>query len=324
MKESPLNIKYIGLLVVSIILTTLASAVFSAAPTNFNQAKKIIKTHVYYDQNKNGALGTFYCGCDWDWYGESGGRIDFASCGYQVRAQENRAARLEWEHALPISWAGSQLQCWQNGGRKNCQSSDPYFRVMEADLHNLYPSIGEVNGDRSNYRYGMVQGNDNVYGQCKSKVDFKNRTFEPRNEVKGMAARITFYMADRYNFSISKQQQRVLIAWDKQFPPSKWELERDRRIAKIMGHHNGFVTGEKSWRLGHHNSAEGLKNTNEQKRLNQNPKATAGLIHANKNSKIYHLPNCPSYNAMSLHNRVTYKTEQEALNDGFRKAYNCK
>ncbi len=29
---------------------------------------------------------------------------------------------------------------------------------MEADLHNLVPAVGEINGDRSNYRFGMISG----------------------------------------------------------------------------------------------------------------------------------------------------------------------
>jgi len=28
----------------------------------------------------------------------------------------------------------------------------------EADMHNLVPAIGEINGDRSNYPYGNIRG----------------------------------------------------------------------------------------------------------------------------------------------------------------------
>lgn len=94
--------------------------------------------------------------------GASGGRINHESCEYGVRKQENRAARLEWEHVVPAWVMGHQRQCWQKGGRHNCISGDPVFSVMEADMHNLVPSINEVNGDRSNYRFGMLPGEPRV------------------------------------------------------------------------------------------------------------------------------------------------------------------
>jgi endonuclease YncB( thermonuclease family) len=54
------------------------------------------------------------------------------------------------------------------------------------------------------------------------------------------------------------------------------------------------------------------------------PKAPAtGPIIGNRNSKIYHLPNCPDYNKVSDRNRVPFKTESEAAAAGYRKARNC-
>lgn len=49
---------------------------------------------------------------------EKVGVVDLASCGYQVRKQQNRAQRIEWEHIVPAWVFGHQRQCWQNGGRK--------------------------------------------------------------------------------------------------------------------------------------------------------------------------------------------------------------
>jgi endonuclease YncB( thermonuclease family) len=57
------------------------------------------------------------------------------------------------------------------------------------------------------------------------------------------------------------------------------------------------------------------------------PTATAtkatGPIVGNRNSKIYHLPNCPDYSKVSERNRVPFKTEAEAQAAGYRKARNC-
>lgn len=112
---------------------------------------------------------------------------------------------------------------------------------MEADLFNLYPTVVEVNGDPSNFSYGMTSKVAPQYGQCKTKVDFDQRAAEPRDEVKGLVARTTFYLFDRYNLNMSRQQQQLLMAWDKRFPVTPWEKERNKRIAAIMGHPNPFV-----------------------------------------------------------------------------------
>lgn len=213
-----------------------------SAPQSFTQAKVELKKYVYFDQNQNNQ--EFYCGCNWEWVGKSGGRVDHESCVYETRTQEVRAARTEWEHVVPAHSLGHQRQCWQEGGRKNCIATDPVFREMEADMHNLTISVGEVNADRSNYRFGVLPSMPYQHGQCDFKVDFKQRVAEPRDEIKGMIARVYLYMHDRYDLRMSAQQGRLMEAWDKQFPVTTWEFERDRRIAARMGHGNHFITGK--------------------------------------------------------------------------------
>jgi deoxyribonuclease I len=195
-----------------------------AAPQTFEQAKIEARQFVYYDQTQ---AGTFYCGCNWQWAGQSGGRVDLKSCGYKTRSQVSRATRTEWEHVVPASNIGRARQCWQKGGRPNCNKTDLVFNAMEADLHNLTPSVGEVNADRANFRFGVLPATPKRHGACDFKVDFKGRVAEPRDEVKGQIARIYFYMHDRYDMRLSRQQQQLLMAWDKRFPISDWERERD-------------------------------------------------------------------------------------------------
>lgn len=323
----------VWVLSLSLLFISFASA-FSP-PTSFNQAKLLGKNHVYFDKHHNGALGTLYCGCDWRWVGRSGGRTDLESCGYQIRSPQSahmvtRAERTEWEHILPISVLGRQLQCWQNGGRKNCQASSAQFNQMEANLFNLTPVIGEVNADRSNYSMGIVSASkQGMYGHCQSKTDFKQRAFEPRDEAKGLVARTYFYMYDRYpKLRMSKQQQRLFMAWDKQFPVTEWELERDSRIAQVMGHHNEFVTGERTWTLGYKTRGDGLVKAAGAGEMGKtltvaNAANDSSVIHGNRRSAIYHLANCPSYNAMKTSNIVQFTTESEAQEAGYRKAGNC-
>jgi phosphatidylserine/phosphatidylglycerophosphate/cardiolipin synthase-like enzyme len=46
-------------------------------------------------------------------------------------------------------------------------------------------------------------------------------------------------------------------------------------------------------------------------------------IHSNKHSKIYHLPGCPGYAGMQPTSLVTFGSEAEAQQTGYRKAKNC-
>jgi deoxyribonuclease-1 len=304
----------------------LISHVYADAPATFTAAKVIAKTKVFFDQ-ADGDQGELYCGCNWEWIGKSGGRVDAASCGYETRAQQTRAGRIEWEHIVPAWIFGHQRQCWQNGGRKNCIADDPVFRAMEADLFNLYPSVGEVNGDRSNYQYGMVTGVSAQYGACTTRVDFKGRTAEPRADVKGLVARSTFYMYDRYGLSMSRQQQQLLMSWDRQYPVSAWEKEWNRRTAKVMGHQNPFVTGDRSWSLGHKPSREGIVSAIPVRAAAApaSQTSTNDAIIGNRNSKTYHLAErCPSYDRVSPKNQVLFRSEAEAAAAGYRKAGNCR
>lgn len=304
---------------VAVVLGPLAAL---AAPESFEKAKIELRKKVYHDRNRS-SLGTLYCGCDWTWLGRSGGRVDLASCDYEVRADHNRAQRIEWEHVVPAWVLGHQRQCWQHGGRENCKRTDPVFRRMEADMHNLSPAIGEVNGDRSNYRFGVLPSTPQQYGACPTKTDFKRRATEPRDAVKGQIARIYFYMHDRYGLSMSRQQQQLFMAWNKMYPVSDWERERDRRVARSMGHSNPFVTGALTWSIGHKPSGEGLKA--RAPAYQPVAAAAAGAVIGNRSSKVYHLPfGCPGYTQVGEKNRVQFNSEIEAGAAGYRRAGNCR
>lgn len=315
-------------------LTFAHSAFADNFASSFQKAKQVAREQIYYDQNRTDR-GTVYCGCKWEWKGRSGGRVDFSSCGYKVRAQENRAVRTEWEHIMPAHSFGHQRQCWQNGGRKNCVKNDPVFHDMHVDLHNLTPAVGEVNADRSNFRFSPLPGEPARHGACPSKVSFKARQFEPRNEAKGFVARVQFYMHDRYNLPMSRQQQRILMAWDRQYPVTQWELERNRRIVRIQGVSNEFVTGDRDWTQGYQPRGEGLKGPDVETSKSRYPSTresnlvdaeNTGLIIGNKNSDVYHLPGgkCPSYNRVAERNRDYFQSESAAQAAGYRKAGNCR
>lgn len=76
----------------AIILLAVSHLAIASAPKTFEQAKFELRQKVYFDRNTE-KDGDLYCGCNWTWVGRSGGRVDLSSCGYEVRAQENRAQR---------------------------------------------------------------------------------------------------------------------------------------------------------------------------------------------------------------------------------------
>jgi deoxyribonuclease-1 len=219
---------------------------------SFSKSKKLMKK-VYADHQIS-----FYCGCDYDYKivkGKQKTIPNWQSCGFSPRKQPKRASRIEWEHVIPAENFGRQFTCWRDGnskcvkkngktykGRKCCNKVNKKFRAMQADLHNLRPAIGEVNGDRSNYRYSLLPNlSYGQYGECRFKVDFKNRKAEPSKEVRGDIARTYFYFEKVYGLKISKKDRKLFEAWNKQDPVDNWERERNSKIAEIQGNSNTYV-----------------------------------------------------------------------------------
>ncbi|EHT4401873.1 endonuclease, partial [Campylobacter jejuni] len=122
-----------------------------------------------------------------------------------------RIKRIEWEHIMPAQNFGKHLPCWKEGGRKACKN-DPTFAKMEADKQNLVPAIGEINGDRSNFRYAEAPTNLKYtqYGNCKVYTDFKAKRFYPANYSKGWIARSYLYMSKTYNIRLSDQERKLM------------------------------------------------------------------------------------------------------------------
>ncbi|MEP2942451.1 MAG: endonuclease [Sneathiella sp.] len=229
----------------------LACSVVFVAPAEALTFRKAKKEAVKIYKNHEEA---FYSGCSYKYQGKK--LVPEAStCGYTPRKPitkkgktNARSVRIEWEHVMPAWVFGHQRQCWQrdldgNGkkdGRKGCKK-DPVFAEMEGDLHNLVPAIGELNGDRSNFSFSMLEGERRLYGNPDFEVDFKRRIVEPRPEVRGDIARIYFYMADRYKLRLSSKEKKLFEAWSKQDPVSEWERKRDQMIQAVQGNHNPFV-----------------------------------------------------------------------------------
>ncbi len=231
-----------------LLLLTLATPLSADEPPhtirNFSEAKKLA-ARVYHDNRQ-----TFYCGCSYD----NKKRVDANSCGYRPRKNRRRGQRIEWEHVVPAYALGHTRQCWREPicrnskgkpykGRRCCEKIDPEFRSMVSDLRNLVPAIGELNGDRSNFNFSLLEGEPRRYGACDFEVDHSTRKVEPTPSVRGDIARIYFYMQQTYGLPISNKQRRLFQQWDREDPITTWERERNARIDNIVKRHRAQSAG---------------------------------------------------------------------------------
>lgn len=232
----------------------LLSAVLLAQNESFSQSKKML--HEIY----KGHQTTIYCECRYN-YKDKNNMIDKKSCGYIPRNKytkkgkvNQRARRIEWEHLIPAENFGRQFSCWRNGdakcvnskgksykGRKCCEKVNQKYRIMQADMHNLFPAIGELNGDRKNFRFDFEEASGGQYGECKFDVLFKERRARVKKELRGVIARDYLYFNKQYGMKLSKQEMSKYQAWNKEYPADEWEIERNRRIANRQGNINEFV-----------------------------------------------------------------------------------
>ena len=205
---------------------------------SFSQAKnRLVKI---YQAEANPV--SVYCGCD-IFFRKKKPKPDLESCGYAVRKQQKRANRIEWEHVVSAWEYGHEMQCWMEAGRKNCAKTDEVFRAFEGDMHNLFPAVGEVNGDRSNYRFGLLgSSTSDQYGECPMKVDFKQRAAEPPESSRGTIARTYFYMSDKHGLTLSSEQRNLFNTWDEQYPPTQSECRIHKKVSEVQGDRNPYIS----------------------------------------------------------------------------------
>ena len=219
-------------------VATIEDEVFSlkGEKFSFGKSKQLLATKVYPSHQK-----AFYSNCSYVIKEKKLIPLP-KTCGFTYRKNKNRSERIEWEHVVPAWHFGHQLRCWQNGGRRNCRQTNRKFKQMEADMHNLVPAIGEINGDRSNYKYGLIEGEERVYGKVNMEIKFSDKRAEPREKIFGDIARIYFYMRDRYGLRISKSQEKMFIAWNNIDPVDRWEKRKNRIIKALQGDENLYIT----------------------------------------------------------------------------------
>lgn len=220
---------------------------------SFRESKKILPM-IHGTHGK-----TFYCGCDF-----SDKKIDLDSCGVEIREHKNRANFLEWEHIVTADQMAQSFEEGRNGhprcvkkktvngkvklsrykGRKCAGKISGLFRRMEADLYNLKPSVGAINGARSNFIFtDGIHVLAPMFGKCD--LIIIDGKIQPPPSIKGDIARIYLYMDFAYpgREIINKNNRELMEYWNKNDPVDINECQLTDSIAKIQGNYNPFVFG---------------------------------------------------------------------------------
>lgn len=224
----------------------LASAIVSG-PALALETYQAVKRALY-DEVFTGVRKTLYCQCPFD----AERQLDLGACGYLSPGGGERARRVEVEHVVPASWIGAGRACWQEKicidargrpfkGRKCCLQTDAAFRKAYQDLHNLWPTVGEVNEQRRNYRFGLIDGEHRHFGWCDFEIDRKAGRAEPRPDVRGDIARAHLYMADIHHVRLSADQHRLFERWHRTDPPDAGERRRNDVIKRLQGKGNPHI-----------------------------------------------------------------------------------
>lgn len=164
------------------------------------------------------------------------------------------------EHSIPQSWWG--------GGTSGIGN----------DIFHVLPTDGKVNGVRSNYEYGVVNGGTNwvgnKYGSAGSwatdrktiaseageSVNGSGNVFEPKNQYKGDWARGILgtivkwqeplttsnnFFSGAYNeanyYGLTKKAVVLLMKWHREDPVSQKEIDRNNGIQETQGNRNPFI-----------------------------------------------------------------------------------
>lgn len=233
---------------------------------NYRAAKKHLPTVFSSMEN------TFYCQCSYKLRD-----INIKSCGLETKSHYKRLKKMEWEHVVPASRFGKAFNQWLEGdekcikkrrlsntraraealgggnsiylpwvksykGRKCARKTSKEFNKIEADMHNLRPSVGAVNASRGNFQFTEgLHVFTPQFGDCDLRViDGK---IEPSNIIKGDIARIYLYMENAYpnRIQLSDEEKELFKVWSEMDPVTQKECLINERIFEVQKNYNKFV-----------------------------------------------------------------------------------
>ncbi len=177
--------------------------------TSLKSSKEKLEDYVYTD---NEMRKTIYCEVIFDETKNTYLPDDFP--------KSKRAMRIEWEHVVPSSKLNNE--------------------DAKADMYNLYPAVGSVNGKRSNYDFAELPDAVPDFETCGIKIDKKK--VEPPDYAKGNVARTYLYMDDRYpEFTLTSKQKALMQKWSEIDKVDDIECKRTKRIERMQKNENKIV-----------------------------------------------------------------------------------
>ena len=211
---------------------------------SYVNAKRLLDHNVYFDHRV-----TLYCEAPFDRR-----RNITLPRGFTTPSDANRARRVEWEHVVPAEnfgrefteWKYGSAACFDNGrkfrGRNCAERANREFRLMHADMYNLFPSIGAVNKLRSNYPYTEFgPAVKSTFGTCEMKI--RHKKAEPPEASRGEIARAVLYMSWAYpeRVKLKSSYIELMKRWNARYKVTAWECLRAKRIKAIQGNANPFT-----------------------------------------------------------------------------------
>ena len=214
-------------------------------------------TDTYPTDPSNPEYNASRAGKIWDMYGDCNFTYSSDQCG----SYSDVCDCYNREHSIPKSWFGGKTT------------------GIGCDIFHLVPTDGKINGVRSNYEFGEVNGgtdwNGNKYGSAASwatnkktiasaaneSVKGSGNVFEPLDKYKGDFARgymgtivkwqlsnmttgNNFFSGvyDAANFfGLTKKAVVLLMKWHREDPVSQKEIDRNNGIQQTQGNRNPFI-----------------------------------------------------------------------------------
>ncbi|MFH0265559.1 endonuclease [Vibrio rumoiensis] len=222
-----------------------ASASQNTQIDSFSKAKRLLMQNVY---NSTEMRKTVYCNAAFD-----DKKQVTLPVGFNDALYTSRAKRVEFEHIVPAENFGRAFKEWRDGapvcvsskgkpfkGRKCAEKANHDYRLMQADGYNLFAAIGSVNAYRSNYNFQMMSGTKSDFGSCDFHVE--DRKAQPPQQARGLIARTYLYFDATYSqFRLSKQQKQLFVAWDKQYPVSRFECQKAKIVESYQHNVNPIL-----------------------------------------------------------------------------------
>ncbi|TBR18672.1 hypothetical protein EPO15_15020 [bacterium] len=163
--------------------------------------------------------------------GSSGNGGDYEERGDADGDGYHEAHGMNVEHLWPQSYFSEKLP-------------------MRGDLHHLMATFQHPNGMRGRLPFDMVPDAaveyHNAYG-----AKMGAGVFEPPNSAKGRVARAMLYFMARYGDQgvlpgnvvnhFWNARIQTFLSWNRQFPPTEFEKQRNGVVEKIQGNRNPFI-----------------------------------------------------------------------------------